>query len=230
MARLPRLIVAGLPHLLSQRAQHGQIMVRDDTDRLGLLRLLAEAARQRGVAIHAYALREHRFDLVATPTEPEGLSTMMQTVARRHAASFNRCHGRQGGLWEGRFRVALLEPESWLLPAMVYVERLPGTAAAGWVSRAAHEGRAVAPALTDPPAYWAFGNTPFEREMNYRAYLERSLTSDQMARIEMALRGGWVLGSEGFAGQQAAASGRPASPRRRGRPRRPSPKLVICPQ
>lgn len=217
MARLPRLLVAGLPHLLSQRAQHGQAIVRDDTDRLGLLGLLAEAARQHGVAIHAYALREQRFDLVATPSAAEGLSAMMQAVARRHAAAFNRRHARSGGLWEGRFRAAVVEPAAWLLPSMVYVERLP-SAAGGWTSRAVHGGTAAAPSVVDPPAYWALGNTPFEREVVYRTMLEQALTLAQMARIEAALRGGWVLGTAAFAASLAPAGGRPTSPRRRGRP------------
>jgi putative transposase len=220
MARLPRLLVAGLPHLLSQRAQHGQTIVRDDADRLGLLALLAEAARQQGVAIHAYALRDQRFDLVATPSTAQGLSALMQAVARRHAAAFNRRHARSGGLWEGRFRVAVVEPESWLLHGMAYVESLPAAAAASsaWVSRASHGGLAVAPPVIDPPVYWALGNTPFEREAAYRTKLEHALTSEQLARIEMALRGGWALGSPRFAAVLAAQGGRPTSPRRRGRP------------
>jgi len=84
MARLPRLIVPGLPHLVSQRAQHGQAMVRDDEDRRALLRLLREAAAQHRVALHAYSVLEGRLDLVATPETANGLSLLMQSVARRH--------------------------------------------------------------------------------------------------------------------------------------------------
>lgn len=220
MARLPRLLVAGLPHLLSQRAQHGQAIFRDDDDRLELLGLLTEAARREGVALHAYGLRDARFDLVATPPAAPALSAMMQSVARRHAAAFNRRHGRSGGLWEGRFRAAVVEPERWLLDAMVYAERLPSAPALGvWASRAGHAGAAVAPLVVDPPPYWALGNTPFEREVVYQSKLEHALTSSQLAKIEMALRGGWALGSASFAMALAGPEGRPTSPRQRGRPR-----------
>ena len=227
MARLPRLIVPGLPHLVSQRAQHGQAMVRDDEDRRALLRLLREAAAQHRVALHAYSVLEGRLDLVATPETANGLSLLMQSVARRHAAGFNRRHARSGGLWEGRFRAAVLDPERWWLPAMLYVEQLGGVAAGErggepprWSSQAHHTGRRIDPLLSVPPPYWTLGNTPFEREDAYRALLEQALTSAQVHAIEHALRGGWALGPPSFQQQVGGAADRPAAPRPRGRPRR----------
>jgi putative transposase len=223
MARLPRLIIGNLPHLVSQRAQHGQGMVRDDTDRAGLLRLLREVSIECRVKLYAYAMLEARLDLVACPADAAGLSRMMQAVARRHAAAFNRRHGRIGGLWEGRFRAAVLEPPSWLLHCMVYVEQLAAAAPFGaiesrWSSEAHHCGLKVDPLLSDPAEYWALGNTPFEREAQYRARREQGLTSIQLARIEAALRGGWVLGSEPFAAALPLTEPRPTAPRPRGRP------------
>jgi putative transposase len=232
MARLPRLLIAGLPHLLSQRAQHGQVMVRDDEDRCGLLKLLREGAVQHKVALHAYAIADGRFDLVATPREATGLSRLMQAVARRHAAAFNRRYQRAGGLWEGRFRAAVIEPESWLLLCMSYVDQLTVSSAAtesasspasAWSSRAAHAGLVVDSLLTDPGAYWSLGNTPFEREAAYRRLLERGLTSFQREQIEGALRGGWVLGTVRFADTLSDGAPRHGRPRARGRPRKSVP-------
>lgn len=233
MARLPRLLVAGLPHLLSQRAQHGQVMVRDDDDRRSLLRLLREGATQHGVTLHAYTVLDGRFDLVATPQQPASLSRLMQDVARRHASAFNRRYQRTGGLWEGRFRAAVIEPESWLLACMVYVEQLTppetspeSTCVSAWSSRAGHWGQTVDPLLSDPGPYWLLGNTPFEREAAYKRLSERGLTSLQRQQIEGALRGGWVLGRSEFAERLRQSEGRPAKPRPRGRPRKPEAKSV----
>ncbi|MES3015903.1 MAG: transposase [Pseudomonadota bacterium] len=218
MARLPRLTVAGLPHLISQRAQDGQAMVRDDADRLALLGLLRDAALQHHVAVHAYALLDTRLDLVATPQTAAGLSLLMQSVARRHAAAYNRRHDRRGGLWEGRFRAAVLDPQTWLLRCLVQVERSP--AGGGWVSRAPHAGSAAAPAIVDPDAYWRLGNTPFEREAAYENLRQRALTSAEISQMEGALRGGWPLGAEAFVAALGAGTPRPVRPRSRGRPPR----------
>lgn len=229
MARSPRLLVAGLPHMLSQRAQHGQVMVRDDDDRRLLLRLLREGAVEHEVALHAYAVLDTRFDLVATPQQAVGLSRLMQSVARRHASAFNRRYQRSGGLWEGRFRATAVEPESWLLPCMVYVEQLTPveTSREGesidtciWSSRAGHCGQAADPLLADPLAYWRLGNTPFDREAAYRKLCEQALTLSQRGQIEAALRSGGVLGSPGFVERLRQTKGLPARPRPRGRPKK----------
>jgi len=205
-------------------------MVRDDDDRFSLLQLLRDAIVQEGVALHAYALLDGRFDLVATPQQSAALSRVMQTVARRHAAAFNRRYQRSGSLWEGRFRAAVIEPESWLLNCMRYVEQLIPSGNSSeeggsisprvWSSRAAHSGEAADPFLTHPIVYWLLGNTPFEREAAYQKLAEQVLTPLQREQVDGALRGGWVLGRAAFADKLRQSEGRPASPRPRGRPRR----------
>jgi putative transposase len=217
MARLPRLIIAGLPHLVSLRAQDGQVMVLDDRDRRSLLGLLRDAAAQHRVAIHAYGFVDAHLDLVATPQDREGLSLMMQAVARRHAVAYNRRYGRRGGLWEGRFRAAVIDPEIWLLRCMVEVER--AASGGGWASRMTGHAVAEQPGVVDPEGFWILGNTPFEREAAYRSMRERGLTSTELLQMEGALRGGWALGSEAFVSRLVARADRPARPRPRGRPR-----------
>ncbi|HVG67774.1 MAG TPA: hypothetical protein VM785_06245, partial [Gaiellales bacterium] len=90
-------------------------MVADDTDRRAFLALLREVAVQADVAIHAYSVLDAGFDLVLTPADATGLSRFMQAVSRRHAAAFNARHARRGGLWEGRFRSVVVDPDLWLL-------------------------------------------------------------------------------------------------------------------
>lgn len=229
MARLPRLVISGMPHLLTLQAQHGQAMVRDDADRAAFLERLQTGARRWQVAVHAYGLGDTGFGLVATPRDGPTLSRFMQGLARGHALAYNRRHGREGGLWSGRFRAAPLEADVWLLPAIHYVERAdlyaaavqePGSAALV-SSLAHHAGRGSQAWLVDPPGYWALGNTPFDRESRYVLDSEQGLTLEQRQRIERALRGGWLLATPSFAAKLAVdSSGRPFEPRPRGRPRK----------
>ena len=224
MARLPRLLIDGLPHLISLRAQHGQAMLRDEADRQALMAVLREAATLQRVALHGWSLQETRLDLIASAPAGPSLSLMMQSVARRHAAAFNRRHDRRGSLWEGRFRAAVIEPGAWLLRCMVHVDLLAGPdgdpAESDHSSRAAHVGAVREPLFRAPEAYWALGNTPFEREAAYRRLLQQGLSAEEGVALESALRGGWPLGSAAFAGNLALGAGRPTQPRPRGRPRR----------
>ena len=224
MARLARLILPELSHLLSQRAQHGQAMVRDDEDRERLLALVREAARLSEVRIHAYGLTDGRIDLVASAARAESLSLMMQAAARRHAAAFNRRHSRQGSLWEGRFRAAVVEPGEWLLRCILHVDRLAtphGDPGGRWSSQAAHSGHASDAWLVAPAEYWALGNTPFERERAWRSRLETPINAGEALEIEAALRGGWPLGTPAFAARLEPLVNRPTQRQARGRPRKP---------
>ena len=56
MSRQPRLTVPGYPHHIIQRGNNRQPIFVDDADRQRLLGDLAEHARNRGVAVHAYVL------------------------------------------------------------------------------------------------------------------------------------------------------------------------------
>ena len=80
---------------------------------------------------------------------------------------------------------------------------------------AAHRGL-----VHDHADYWSCGNTPFDRQANYRAMVLEGLPPASASRIEQALRGQWALGGPTFvAGLNGVSSRRPAAARR-GRPRK----------
>ena len=224
MSRLPRLALAGHPHLVLQRGVHGQPVFVDDEDHRLFIARLGEAAAACGVAIHAYVLLPGEVQILATPQEANGLGRMMQSVARTYVAAFNRRHGRAGTLWRSRYRATVLEAQALLVTCMRYVESRPVYAGQPsavdypWSSAAHHVGRQASPLVTDHPAYWRLGNTPFEREAAYRALLEQALTAKEMQRIEEAAEKGWALGSERFVQELSQQTPRRLRPLSRGRP------------
>ena len=145
-----------------------------------------------------------------------------------------RGEGRGSGrstVWAGRFRSAVLEPQLWALPAMVWVDtaaQRAGLAAAApswaWSSAGVHCGQAGprggTPALHLPAAYWALGNTPFEREAAYARMVQAGLGASEGMALERALRAGLALGDAGFVAELEQASGRRLQPGVRGRPRK----------
>lgn len=227
MARLARLVAAGLVHLLIQRGNNGQAVFTDRPDRESYLHLLREAAAASRVAIHAYALTDNEAILLATPADAVGLSRMMQSLGRRYGARFNRRHGRSGTLWEGRFRATVIEAERYLPAAICFVELAPLRAGLAreasdhpWSSAGHHLGLASDPLVTDHALYWALGNTPFEREAAHGQLLQRALTAEQTGAIADATMKGWALGSESFKASLEASNQRRVRPGLRGRPRK----------
>lgn len=225
MARLPRLVVPGLPHHVIQRGNDRQPIFRDDADRRRYVEILLDVARTHRVAIHAYVLMDNHVHLLASPETADGLSRTMQSLGRRYVGWFNARHQRTGTLWEGRFRAAVVDSERYLLACMRYIELNPVRAAivtkAGdfpWSSAAHHLGQRQDPLITDHPLFWALGNTPFERELTWRSQLDQGMGKAETEKIAQSALKGWACGEADFVAWLQARSNRPAAPRSRGRP------------
>jgi putative transposase len=232
MARLPRLGVAGWPHLVVQRAHDGQLLARDELDGQALMATLREVSRQYGLSIHAYCLAPDHLHLLATPATDEALSLVMQALGRRYVAAYNRRHGRQGGLWAGRYRSTVLDPAPYLLDVMAFVESHAWRA--GQVSRLEddvhssvrhHLGIKTDPLISDHALFWGLGNTPFERDAAWRRRLEAGLSLSLVQSVAQAVHKGWALMNAEAASKLEVSVGRRLMPRARGRPRKtPTPR------
>lgn len=220
MARHARLALAGLDHYVVQRAVHDQVLVHDDIDRKSLLDALDEAAREHHVTLWAYALSDRELHLLARPADEHGLGRMMQSLGRRYVIAFNRRHQRQGALWAGRFGAAVVQPGSWMLATLVLIDGLLGEGSP-WSSAAHHQGLRRDGLLSDPPEIWALGNTPFERELEFSAHLQRGLEPTVREALARGVRGGWAVGAPDFMAALTARCGRVVTPGRRGRPPKP---------
>lgn len=227
MARLARLSVPGELHHVVQRGHDDHPVFRDDADRTDYLRALRDQAHEQAVAVHAYVLLDTEVHLLVTPSQSGALGRLMQGLGRRYGAAHNRRHGRGGTLWEGRYRASVLESQSYFLKAAVLLAWLPAQRQAiaeplewSWSSARHHAGIARDPVIADHPAYWALGNTPFDRERAYRQSLEEGLGSGEVTRILQAADKSWALGSPAFLARLSELTARPLAPRPRGRPRK----------
>ena len=225
MARLARLVVAGLPHHIIQRGRDGQPVFADDVDREAYRGYLRELAPVHGVAVHAYVLLPDAVQLLLTPARAEGLGTFVQALGRHYVRAYNARHRRHGGLWEGRFRSTVLEPERWLLPCMQYIESQPVRSGvvveAGhypWSSLAHHVGMSLDPTVSDHSMFWSLGNTPFERQSAYRERFEQPLTQSAAEALLQSTLHGWALGDAAFLEGLAKLTTRRPVRRHAGRP------------
>ncbi|MYZ42219.1 hypothetical protein [Schauerella aestuarii] len=225
MARLPRLYAPGLPQLVQANFVHPLATASQPTpaDILNpLMGWLGEAGAKHKVAVHGWLLATDRILLLATPTDEDGLPRLMQTLGRNLAARL-----RSGRVFAGRYRSALIEPGTWVLPALVWLETYPARAQPPhdpenwpWSSAAGHTGglHSASHWLADHADYWACGNTPFDRQANYRRRLAEGLSRSDLARIDQAVLGQWALGGASFIDSLSHVASRRVAPGRRGRP------------
>lgn len=229
MARLPRSVVAGLPHFIIQRGLNGQDVFRDDLDRITYRQALVQASHDAGVAVHGYGLCRDEVRVLVTPSAPQLLSAMMQGVGRRYVRTFNLRHGCNGTRWEGRFRSTVIDAQDWFMPCLQYVETCAGDDPSGtglassageygWSSAGHHLGLRIDEWISEHALFWAIGNTPFDREVGYRRVLASPLPPTTIERIRNATLKGWALGSPAFAKSIGMLTGRRHEPLARGRP------------
>ena len=238
--RLPRLYAPGQPNLVEVRfvslfdrvweTKEGPRLANATCDWFG------RYVRQEKLQLHAWTLTPKRLCFVATPPNESNIAKVIQALGRCMAA-----HLRQGGVFMGRFHSALIEPAAWVLPAQIWVERrsvadgfVPEPTAWAWSSAGQHAGKPVASpgwaiALSDHEDYWGCGNTPFDRQAEYKRKLDAGLEDGETAQLEAALLGQWALGSPKYIDQLAKVANRRVQPGLRGRPRKHRDRLKGAP-
>jgi putative transposase len=230
MARLKRFVLPGSVHHVVQHTAGGSRAFELDADRELFLLALRRSSVEHRVSVHAYVLLDKHVQLLATPTDADDLSRMMQALSRFYVAPFNRRHCRAGALWQSRFQAAPVGGGAELLTCMLYIEQAPRRSGVAdrvvdfaWSSAAHHAGIRSNPLLASvPPAsgYWQLGNTPFEREAAYAGLLEMPLSVEQLVRVETTTMKGWAMGSGEFIAFLASQTPRRPVAKARGRPRK----------
>jgi putative transposase len=124
MARLARVVAAGLPHHVTQRGNRRQPVFFGDDDYETYRELLAEGCRAAGVAVWAYCLMPNHVHLILVPKDADGLRAALGETHRRYTRHVNLRKGWRGYLWQGRFASFPVD-ESHLLACARYVELNP---------------------------------------------------------------------------------------------------------
>ncbi len=227
MARLPRLLVPGQPLHLIHRGIHGQPVFRAHEDCHFYLACLKVAAEAHGLAIHAYVLMPNHVHLLATPETERSLAKTMQSTGRRYVQYFNQRYGREGTLWETRYKCTVIEARRHLLDCMRYVELNPVRAAMvarpgdyPWSSYGGNAMGDADPVITAHALYLKLAATGRERQKAYRQLFRAPIPAAELQAIREATNKAWVLGGSGFCAKVEALIGRRAAPLPRGRPRR----------
>jgi putative transposase len=225
MPRLPRFFVSGLPLHVIQRGNDRQPIYGGQADLRFYRECLRQAARDHGVAIHAYVLMTNHVHLLATPRFPTSMPKMMQSVGRIYVQYFNSMYRRTGTLWEGRYKAAIVDSDVYLLTCMRYIELNPVrarmVASPGefpWSSFRANACGAPDALLEQHGIYRHLGDSPQMRQAGYRNLFESTMSSDECSLIRDATQHAWALGSEAFR-ERVAKLDRRAARLPLGRPR-----------
>jgi len=226
MARQARTIIPGQAMHVMVRGNNRETLFFSDADRRIYLDWLREAAKQFGSAVHAFALMPNHVHLLVTPQNADSLAKTMQSLGRRYAQYFNQQQQRSGTIWEGRYRSSLIDPDYFLRcqrfielnPVRSGFESSPQTST--WTSFASHIGGNSEPWLVDHKYFWSLGNTPFERQMRWAAFVKEGAPhwEDQQITEALVRSKPWI--SDSYAKKLFKDNPEQVLIRRRGRPKK----------
>jgi putative transposase len=124
MTRLARIVVAGLPHHVTQRGNRREAIFFEDGDHEIYRDLLAEQARRAGVEVWAYCLMPNHVHLILVPATAGALGPAVGEAHRRYT-NFINARGRWSGhLFQSRFSSVAMD-EAHLMAAVRYVSLNP---------------------------------------------------------------------------------------------------------
>lgn len=225
MPRKPRFYLPGVAVHAVQRGHSRQPVFYEDGDYRAYLGWLREAAVRYQCAVHAYVLMTNHVHILATPSDGEGISRMMQYVGRRYVPYINTHYGTSGSLWEGRYKASLVQEQGYLLTCMRYIELNPVRADLvahpreyRWSSyRANGEGRDD-PLISPHSLYRNLGKTVAQRKEAYRTLFKTHFDNNDARNIRAAWQTGTPLGNDHFKAQVEGKLKTRVGQSRRGRP------------
>ncbi len=223
MARIPRIVLPGLPHHVTQRGNRRQNTFFQNSDYERYLEILKAKSFEKDLKVIGYCLMPNHVHLIVVPSSDKCLAQVMGEVHREYTWEINRRMGWRGFLWQGRFFSCAMDPV-YFFRGMSYVELNPVRGGIvrnpedyPWSSARTHLLGGSDPFLNLkeeflPPTEW-------------RVFLENELKTepDEMV-LEKSFRSSRPLGNREFLVETELIIGRNFIPKKRGRKPGFSPK------
>lgn len=209
MARLARVVVANVPHHVTQRGNARRFLLDCDTDRKVYLELLREDAERCRVAVLGYCLMSNHVHLILVPGKAEALARALKRTHGRYAGYWNTLYGSSGHVWQGRYYSCPLDHDH-LWRALRYTELNPvraGLVAEArswmWSSAAFHCG--------EQPTDGLIQLDPWRRcwsGKSWSQYLQAGENESEQTALRRCTFSGRPLGSAEFVGRLEQTTGR----------------------
>jgi putative transposase len=180
-------------HVIS-RGNKGNNILLDDNDFNTYMRLLTEIKEEIEFDLYHNALMNNHIHLIMGVEDTLQMGSIMKYVNERYAKAFNLKRGLMDHVWRNRPRRFVIDNDSYMLTAGIYVDLNPvraGLVQAAedypWSSAATYLTGKPNPLITLDPAYMALGDTDEKRRSAYsnlaKMWLGRQVDKKQAARF-----------------------------------------------
>jgi len=204
MPRTARIIIPNSPHHILNRSNNKENIFLDDEDFIFFLRQIEKYKKKFGIKIYHYCIMPNHYHFILEPPNPKALIGFMQATMLVCAQYVQRKWGKVGHIWQERYKSPIIEKENYLIRCGYYIEDNPRRAKLverleDW-PRSSYNfyAHGKPDQIVDiDPEYLKLGDTPEERQENYRRYIMMSQEEKWLKEIRKNLDQG-ILGSESF--------------------------------
>jgi putative transposase len=129
MTRLARAFEDGAYYHLYNRGNNKEAIFHQAADNERFLWLMAEAAGEYDVGIHAYCLMPNHYHALVRQRPGGSMVQMMLSFATAYAMYYNRAYGHVGHVFQGRYQTRLIRNEQDLVEITRYIHLNPANIA-----------------------------------------------------------------------------------------------------
>lgn len=185
MPRGPRKIYDNALLNITSRGNNKKTIFRKNLDYIVFKKILFRFEKECKIKLHHYCLMKNHIHLILKISNKESLSKFMHKLQLSYFYHFKKRYEYVGRFWQGRFHSKLIENESYLLTAGLYVEANPVRAKISktpsqskWTSYNSYAYGKKDLLIELDPYYLSLGNKKTERQRIYREIMQRYLTAE----------------------------------------------------
>ena len=204
MTRPLRVEYSGAYYHIINRGNSGEKVLGWKRDKEKFLEYLSKAADRFSLTVHGYCILDNHYHLIVE-TALANVSAAVQWLGISYASWYNRKHGRQGHVFQGRFKSYLVDADEYLVtlsryihlnPVRARIVKKPGEYA--WSSYKAYvEGQSVYEWLAMDQVLEVFGSRKKTAQRKYREFVE-DIALDEVENPNKAAIAGFIIGGERF--------------------------------
>jgi putative transposase len=126
MLGIGRVVAQNMPHHIVQRGHNKNTVFVENDDYSYNLNTLVEWTQLLSVNVYAWYLMTSHVHLLLDPGDDvKSIGLLMKRLARRQTRYVDKQEHRTGSLWEGHYKMSIVESDSYFLRCCRYIELNP---------------------------------------------------------------------------------------------------------
>ncbi len=222
MPRIGRVVAPNMPHHVVQRGHNRNVVFVDDGDYFYYLDALRKWTQQLQVKVYAWCLMTNHVHLLLDPGDDiKSIGLLMKRLAGRQTRFINKQENRTGSLWDGRYKMSIVDSDQHFLQCCRYIELNPIKAKIviwpenyRWSSYSENAGLS-SPGIVDRHGFTQLSGVNFE---DYRNYVAQDTPSFEAEFISQRLESNRLTGGDRFVKEIESRTGIRLEYKRPGRP------------